>query len=757
MRRVFLALTVLTVVAVAALVPRSALAAQVKLAVLEFAAQPGTGADWQPLGKGFQEMILVDLSQAGSVEVVERRAVREQRLALGLALPGSTAERRSLGQKSGATHVLSGGFSVSGQTLTLTAELLDVDGGSILLEHSIDGQAEAFFELEKQVVQASIGALDVSLSARERAETGRLHTADFLAFQDFSRGLDEFDAERYEASLRSLRSATERDAQFSLASLTLDQYTRIIQDIRDKADAIEVVKAEQERLEELAEVSEDVEVIRRLLEIARREGPEHQRERLAALHILAMAYGNEGRNRSKLRDLRDREDQFAMQRASDELWAQYHREATALWPQVPVQVGQQFWGGFPALDTFDKDFAYNVDKLWEQGKDYPDNRIKYLQDNLRYPYHTGQRIHLSLAEQVQMHHDFVTEYAPKIPAKEWWYKHEYDELLDSYASVLRFDDSTRLLKRMADEADNEHKLRSLAGKIEVNQEYVKLLRGAADRRRMEEWVMLAMAEGWSKGPILTQGREHFDTKGPLDAEGAELITRVRDWPGGAADGGRGWLRLDRVPAWCAQHCYWVWTGPRSDPRVTESVRFYKQADKEVLDQPVLFLDSAPRSDIDAGFTVSWTAPDDFRPHGFEPPKGDPPGVAFMVRLVDLKVKRQKDPQTDEYVLSRPMRGVQVRVTPQHIAVEQVTEAQEYGYYRTRRFDDKVVRQVKLKKRLRDGARIGLSLKGRQLAVVVDGKTVLNTRVDVEPAGFAGLRMTGLGYAEVSDVVISDLD
>lgn len=740
---------VLMLLLAALLVPGLAHAADFKLAVLEFAAAPGTPSDKAPLGKGFQEMILVDLSKAGAIDVVERRAVREQRLALGLnPLPGSIDQRRSLGQRSGATHVLSGGFAMEGQALTLSAELLDVASGKVLLTREVAGEAEAFFDLEKEVVQASIGALDLSLSARERAETRRLHTADYLAFQDFSRGLDDFDAERYESSLSSLRRAAERDTQFSLAAITLEQYRELITSIRAKADAIEVVKGEQERLAKLAAAGGEVEVVRRLLEIARKEGAAHQRARLTALHTLAIAYGNDARGQ-QLMNMRQVEDRFAMQRASDELYQQYFREALPLWPRIPCVPDDTFYGGLPELDSFDEDFARLQDILWEKGADYPDNRKKYLYDSLDYVRLVGRRMHLSLTEQVALHDRFVDELAPKIPAPDWWYKHVNDDRLKNWPRVLEFDKATRLLERRSRETDNQYALRSIASQIEDLQEWVTVRRSAKDPARMDEWLMISQEGGFSRGPATTQGREHFAGAGPLDAEAVKMLTRMRDWPTGE----EAFVRLGEVPVWCHQHCYWVWTGPRPDPRVAGSLRLYKKPGSDLDQDPLLFLDSAPRADFDASFTVSHARPDDFRPHGYEDGK-DALHVGFLFGLTDLDVRKQKDPVTDAYVLKRPMGGHQVRIEGDRVSVDAIVEVERQSYDR-KRLEHREIASTRLKRGLRDGARIGVSVRGRQVRVVVDGKTVLSAKLQEETRGFAGIRGFGLGFVEVAELRISD--
>lgn len=722
-------------------VPQPALpATAVRLAVLEFAPDADTPQDWHALGKGFQEMILVDLSKAGAVEVLERRAVRETRLAMGLAPPGPAAGRRDLGRKAGATHVLSGTFSVRGDSLVLGTELLDVASGELVLERRVEGATEAFFEAEQEVVQASIGALSLSLSPRERAETRRLHTADLLAFKDFSQGLEAFDAERYEASLRSLRSAAERDAQFSLAAITLEQYTALIDQLRARADAIEVVRAEQERLEELAEAGADVEVLRKLLDIARREGPRHQRERLAALHTLALAYGNDARGQT-LSEMRRREDRFAMQRAADELWRQYHEEAMPLWPQLPVRPAQTFWAGFPAPETFEKDFARSVERLWEHGADYPENRRRYLQDNLRYPHYLAARLHLSLAEQVRLHDRFM-EMAEVLPPSEYHVQRQNEERVKLYRKVLRFDDSTRLVEAEARTTENEHKLRSLAMEVEENKTWTEVLRGAKDRARIEEWLFLAQ-DDWSKTPIWKQGRDHFMGRGPLDEEGAQLLTRMRKWP----HGDRAWVRIGATPAWCHQHCYWVWTGPRSDLRVAESVRFYKEPDREPASEPVLYLDSVARSDLEAAFTVRWSIPEDFRPGREAAVPDEAAEVELLFGLVDLDNELFRDPVTDERRLTRPLTGLGVRITREAVILERVTEVERESYDRKRLGQEELAR-AKVRRGVADGARVGVRVSGARVRITLDGRELLDETLEAPPVGFAGLRMRGLGFVEV---------
>src|SRR5581483_1166746 len=101
------------------------------------------------------------------------------------------------------------------------------------------GEREAFFELEKQLANAIVGGIGVTLSPKERASFARIQTADLDAFRRFGDGLRLFDDADYDKSLEALRDATARDQEFKLARTTLETYQRMADEIRGRADVIE--------------------------------------------------------------------------------------------------------------------------------------------------------------------------------------------------------------------------------------------------------------------------------------------------------------------------------------------------------------------------------------------------------------------------------------------------------------------------------------------------------------------------------------
>ncbi|TVQ89190.1 MAG: hypothetical protein EA397_15555 [Deltaproteobacteria bacterium] len=736
-----------------ALAPSGALATTI--AVMEFD-NATDDLDWAPLGKGFQEMFLVDLDKAESLQTVPRQTLREQALALNVPRPADSSHRRALAERAGASHLLYGSFRVDGQEMSLRVELLDTANDRVIMKEVRTGEAEAFFELQKDVLQASIGALELDLSARERAETGRLHTADFLAFQDFSRGLDLFDAQRYEASLTALRSATERDVQFGLAQLTLKAYEELIAQTRQKAQAIHAVRTEERRLQRLQAAGEEVEVIRRLLQVARREGPQHTRLRLAALHTLAVAYSNVGR-RNGLRELPRIEDRFALARAADQLWARYHTEALKLWPALPLQPSETFYRGMPRLDHFDEDLERNAKTLWERGADHPENRRNDLLSNLRQYGATARALHLSMADQVALHDTFL-ELAVQLEPSETWMRYANDARLKEYRQVLRFDDATRLLESEASRTENEWKLRSLAKEMETNRDFVAFLQNAGQPQIAQEWLHLGLNGTFGPSSSLINGRRHFMDRA-LSAEARHLLTRARRTTR------RGYLLLDETPLWSHHPNNSVSTGPRSDARRTTSLRYYQQ--KPDILAALFYGGAEPLSSPSLRTTLSFRAPDDFQPHR-DVAQGlvnGRPEVGLLFGLEDLDVplqttaeaeQRRIDPSQPrtrpDRELTRPMTGYMLRIRDRRAELLRIVEAERGSFDRKERFDEELLESASLR---RSQERIPIELKVQGDAITIHvGGTKIRARLPSAPHGFIGLWIQGQGFVEVEGMALS---
>lgn len=725
------------------LVAMPAQAASLVVGVMEFANESGDEA-WDPLGKGFQEMFLVDLAKAGEVDIVPRTKLLQKGAELGITPPAGAKDRRRLASQSGADFLLSGTFLVDGARMALRVELLQAATGKVVLEDRREGESEGFFELQKDALKASLKALEVTLTARERAETGRLHTADFLAFQDFSRGLEYFDAERYEASMRALRAATERDAEFSLARITLEAYRELIDTIKQKAAAVGVVRAEQERMQKLAQAGDAVEVIRRLLAIADRAGDAARRERLTALYLLSRAMSGDWRSNKALREYYAVEDRFAMRRASEQLAQRYHAEAIELWPSLPVKVTKEFARTFPTADAFDEEFAEAVTYLWEKGVDSANNRKSYLLDNLRYPREFAAQFHLTVEEEVAWYDRFL-ELGAVLEAPDWWVKNTREDMVKDLRWALRFDDSTRILQGFAEASENQYALKGFASQIEDNRSYVELLSKAKRRSWMEEWMRLTIPEFGQPGPVVGMGEEYFagTTRTP---KALYRLTDAREWPR------RTFLYVDDVLVWMHQPQFYFHPGPMSDPRRTEEVR-YHHGGSDTLDG-ILFLGAAPYASVDVGVTFDQRVPDDFWLDDDEQGVHDAdPAVAVLVGLIDLDVPEARDPVTGDDHLSRPMRGVAVWVRDGELQIVQTVEAKRGSYERKDAFDEKVLASQSLSK-LGPTFRIDVAVRDRTVVAKV-GRRSVRASLPEAVRGYVGIQYRGKGFVAARDVALRE--
>lgn len=716
-----------------------------RVAVLEFT-NASTDPQFDPLGKGLQSMLTTDLASVQALQLVERSRLVEIQAEIDLgrsgAVDAATAVR--FGRLAGASHLLAGSFVVVGSGMRLDARLFRVEDGQVQFGEDISGETEAFFELEKRLVDALIRSFGLTLAARERAAVSRIHTADFEAFRSFSLGIDLFDRQDYDRAIERLRDAAARDEDFKLARVTLEEYERLIASLRTRSDELAAARQEMERLERLQAAQGEVRVAQRLFAIAAEEGPTAARRRLTALHSLAVAYANLGTDKGKLHDLRASEDRWGLQRTAEVLARSYWAEAMPLWPQVPPVVDPDFFRDLPGEATFDADFDEAMGWLWDRGSDYPENRRNYLLDSLRYPADMARLLHLDRAQAVELRERLV-QAGQELQPGDWWQEEQTKALVEDYRSVLRLDEATALLTRDSAGEQNPYVLEGIAREVEQNRDIQALLDGTANRERMAEWVMLARADGWSQVPIVTQGREHF--MGPVpDAHGLALLNDVRE-DGFDRDE---YVLIGDHPAWTLQGGWWLRTGPRSDPLRAESLRYYKPGDATDELETIVLLDGVPRQDVDVSFELGFERPDDWaQPSRMRDlPEEEPwthgrPALGFLFGVRDVDVEKQETAKGEEE-LTRPLTAWLVLFAKDEVQLVRQVESERGIWDRKAAFRREVLGSAPVRWPKGRRAKVSIRIDDRGVQVTVDGKA---HRFDApqEWQGFYGLQSWGFGY------------
>ena len=185
---------------------------------------------YNPLSKGLADMLITDLSNVKSIQIVEREKLesllKEIDLGSGKFIDKNTAQR--LGKGLGAGYILTGSFLIMDEMMRIDARLVDVGTGEITMAEEITGKKDSFFELEKDLKIKIIESLRVNLSKTESRRIQKSQTKSFDAFSSYSFGLDALDKGEIEQSLKYMEEATENDDDFDLAWNKLDDLEKKI-------------------------------------------------------------------------------------------------------------------------------------------------------------------------------------------------------------------------------------------------------------------------------------------------------------------------------------------------------------------------------------------------------------------------------------------------------------------------------------------------------------------------------------------------
>jgi TolB-like protein len=209
-------------------------------------------AELDPLAKGLADMLITDLSQLSALRIVERQKLNqvlaELKLSRSKFIDPKTAQR--LGKGLAAQYILSGGYTLAGDTLRIDARVFNVQTGAVLTSERVEGKREEFFAIEKDIADLLIGALTLKLAPAERSKLRANPTQSFEAWRSYSSGLDAQDkgdvararAEFQKAlaadpNYRAARTATERLAALFAqnAKQTESQFDALFRDLDPKA------------------------------------------------------------------------------------------------------------------------------------------------------------------------------------------------------------------------------------------------------------------------------------------------------------------------------------------------------------------------------------------------------------------------------------------------------------------------------------------------------------------------------------------
>lgn len=708
--------------------------AEIRIAVMPF--DNAGGDEFEQLGVGLQSMVQTDLSQADEVKVVERGKLQaligEMELAQKGVVDPVTAAK--LGKVAGATHVVSGAFTVVGASMRLDAQLIEVQSGEVT-GVSADGEKEAFFELQKQMVKELLKVIGAELSPKERAAISRIHTADFGSFSDFSRGVALFDAARYDEALAVLEDVSERDGLFTLADVTAEQVADAQKRAADKARAARVTEAEAAFVAHQESARWEAEQFAALRKIA--FDPEGERaDRVAAATNLVVLTGRV--NTGGYHELKAVSDHFALARVGD-------RAYQVIWALLDPEVPRWF-------PRFKGTRGLSQEREWDAAVVVEENRKKLFESS-----HVSQTLAQCSLAWTDLDGVIRTLWLPTAQLYDAYavqlrraltcdgidasiVRDKERDLATAYARIGVIAKATQLLDRQSDETADARELESIARTLASVQERAAVIENASSPGAKE---IARFAPKFWESDLKPEKVPHF------------LHYRLRrEFPF------RDPFFLADLPMWILSRGEGLGSGPRTGWDVARSLRHYGDVRSDfgfdrTLGPPdvVVLLGTQQRDgtlsvDLVRTPTPEWH-PHASRPDGFQRVEASP-RAGVLVGLADVKTPTTCDPVNADDLTEHPLTGFAAYADGNELVIARLTGKTDDPSCRNTRSLEAVQLEVLAKKPLKKAeGTLAVTVKGASITAKL-GKTSIDYEAPVPVVGFVGLYAEGEGYVELAE-------
>ncbi|WP_090030566.1 winged helix-turn-helix domain-containing protein [Lutimaribacter saemankumensis] len=211
-------LVILAALALSALLltPRQQVASEVQsIAVLPFQNLSGT-AEQAYYSNGLAEELIVNLSRIADLRVVSRAA--------SFSVAQSASDPRQVARELRVSYLVDGSVRREGQTLRITAALIDGANGENIWADSYAGAEADVFDFHETVLSELVRVLSVRLSQQERERLGVRGTRDVDAFDNYLRGKELagfLTASQNEQAEEAFAEAIRRDPDYAAAHAQL--------------------------------------------------------------------------------------------------------------------------------------------------------------------------------------------------------------------------------------------------------------------------------------------------------------------------------------------------------------------------------------------------------------------------------------------------------------------------------------------------------------------------------------------------------
>ena len=170
--------------------------------------------------EGIAEDIINALSKVGDLRVASRMAAFQ--------IVDKTTDLRQIGERLDVETVLAGSVRKAGNRVRISAELVNVRDSALLWSERYDRELEDVFEVQDEISENIVKALQVTLSPKEKKAIQHQAPVDVRAYEYYLRGRSLFHRgtkKTYDRGLQMFDRAIEIDPNFACA---LRRYCRLV-------------------------------------------------------------------------------------------------------------------------------------------------------------------------------------------------------------------------------------------------------------------------------------------------------------------------------------------------------------------------------------------------------------------------------------------------------------------------------------------------------------------------------------------------
>ena len=172
---------------------------------------------FDPLEKGFADLIIHQLNTATNLKVIERERIQWILSEIEIQDEYSMDGAVRMGKQLGVHTVLLGSFIIFDDEVWIGARLVKVETSEILLTDEIKGEIDNFFDLSEKLGQKIAAKIDVTIKDTEESLSSETRSLD--AIMSYSEGLTYLESGEYKKALNKFQEALKHDPSYEKAKV----------------------------------------------------------------------------------------------------------------------------------------------------------------------------------------------------------------------------------------------------------------------------------------------------------------------------------------------------------------------------------------------------------------------------------------------------------------------------------------------------------------------------------------------------------